>query len=293
MPIPPAILRVHHAGDWPADDVRTIWVPSTYAAPPDVVRAIDDVWERAMIEPNRSLFDGPMCRLESWAVGGDHASAATPGVTPSSLVDCAFSRTTYKVFWGTNITHPEWADRYGPAVMANPVGVSPALETADGFLLFGRRNAKVAYYPSRVHPFAGAVEPDDEARPGMTPPPGGTAAVAVGGGPDLFAAVRRELHEEVRLVDADLDVVRLTGVVEDLRLRQPELIFRVKVRVSRARLEAQMNREEHHYAVAVRTTPAEVATALGDPAITPVGVASLLLWGRVAFGEAWYAEHVP
>jgi hypothetical protein len=48
--------------------------------------------------------------------------------------------------------------------------VSPALLTADGFLMMGRRNASVAYYPNRVHPFAGALDPGDA---------------------DMFAAVRR------------------------------------------------------------------------------------------------------
>ena len=266
-----AVLRIHHAGDWTADQVLTTWVPSTYAPPPEAVQAIDDAWARAMAEPNRKLFDGPMCRLESWRVGG----SAVGG----SAVACAFSRTSYKAFWGTNISHPEWAARYGSAAMANPVGVSPALETADGFLLFGRRNAAVAYYPSRVHPFAGAVEPGDG--------PAGDA------GPDLFAAVRRELHEELRLVDGDLDLVRLTGVVEDIHLRQPELIFRVRSNLSRARIEAQLDRDEHHHAVAVSATPAGVAAAMADPALTPVGVASLLLWGRNAFGVAWYADHAP
>src|SRR4051794_7796897 len=144
------ILRIHHAGDWRPDQVRTSWSPSTYSAPPDVQRMIDDAWTRAMVEPNRQLFDGPMCRSEGWVISDG-----------GSRVDVALSRTSYRVFWGTNIMHPELAERHGAKVMANPVGVSPALETSDGYLLFGRRNAMVAYYPSRVHPFAGCLEPGD------------------------------------------------------------------------------------------------------------------------------------
>ncbi|HEX8911288.1 MAG TPA: hypothetical protein VF796_02935, partial [Humisphaera sp.] len=143
-PPPAPILRLHRAGDWPPDAVSTVWAPSSYAAPPEVARLIDDAWTRAMVEPNRKLFDGPMCRMESWAF-------------EAGRVVFRLSRTSYRVFWGTNIMHPELADRFGAGVMANPVGVSPALETADGFLMLGRRNAAVAYYPARVHPFAGSL----------------------------------------------------------------------------------------------------------------------------------------
>jgi 8-oxo-dGTP pyrophosphatase MutT (NUDIX family) len=264
QPVPAFSLRVHHAGDWQPEQVATAWAPSSLSVPAEVQRTVDDAWERAMIEPNRTLFDGPMCRLESW----DFA----PG-----RVSLGMSRTSYKHFWGTNLTHPEYADRFGAGVMANPVGVSPALESADGFLLLGRRNAEVAYYPTRVHPFAGCLEPGD----------------GTGAGPDLFVAVARELTEELRFTPADIELVRLTGLVEDVRLRQPELIFRVKSRLTRDRIESQLDAAEHRGSVAVRATPEDVGRAMADPALTPVAVASLLLWGKVAFGDAWFAAHSP
>lgn len=262
------VIRVHHAGDWPPDAVSTAWAASGFAAPPDVRRLVDDAWERAMLEPNRQLFDGPMCRLESWDVTGGRVSVAV-------------SRTSYKQFWGTNIMHPELADRYGPGAMANPVGVSPALETADGYLLLGRRNAEVAYYPTRVHPFAGSLEPGDGG--------GGAGDPAVGSpGPDLFAAVRRELAEELGFTPADVELVRLTGLAEDVRLRQPELIFRVKSRLTRPQVEAKVERAEHDHSVAVPATPDGVAAALHDRVLTPVAVAALLLWGRAVLGVPWF-----
>ena len=92
-----------------------------------------------------------MCRLERWTVSPD-----------GSRLRLSLSETSYKPFYGTNMSHPELADRFGADVMANPVGVSPALETADGYLLLGRRNSAVAYYPGRLHPFAGCWR----ARPG-------------------------------------------------------------------------------------------------------------------------------
>jgi 8-oxo-dGTP pyrophosphatase MutT (NUDIX family) len=176
---------------------------------------------------------------------------------------------SYKPFFGTNMSHPQLEDRFGPDVMANPVGVSPALQTCDGFLLLGRRNASVAYYPGRVHPFAGALEPRD--------------------GGDVFAAVRRELREELSLDDAGVPEVRLTGLVREPALRQTELIFRARCRLTRGEIAARVGAEEHHGVVAVAAAPHHVAAALADPALTPVAVAALLLWGRAEFGDEWFS----
>ncbi|HEX8916513.1 MAG TPA: hypothetical protein VF796_29445, partial [Humisphaera sp.] len=125
--------------------------------------------------------------------------------------------------------------------------------------------------------FAGSLEPGDGPAANGTP------------GPDLFADVERELAEELRFVAGDVELVRLTGVVEDVRLRQPELIFRAKTRLTRARVEAQLDAAEHRGCVAIRAEPAAVAAACADRELTPVAVASLLLWGRIAFGDEWFA----
>lgn len=260
QPLP--TVRILHAGEWSSNQVGTGWAPSTWSAPPEVQRSIDDLWTRATIEPNRTLFDGPMCRMESWTASEDR-------------VEVGLSRTSYKIFWGTNMMHPELAERHGPQVMANPVGVSPALETADAFLMLGRRNREVAYYPTRIHPFAGCLEPDD----------------AVSGvAPDVFAAVRRELAEELRLTDQDINAIRMTGIVEDIRLLQPELIFHVKTRLPRKQIESQLEKAEHGGSVAIAAKAEDVGEALKDPALTPVAVAVLLLWGRNTFGADWYEQ---
>src|SRR5207248_1244381 len=100
---------------------------------PEVERVIDWTWARVAARPGVNLFDGPMCRLESWRAAPDR-------------LELVLSGTSYKPFLGTNLYHPDLADRYGREVLANPVGVSPALQTADGWLMMGRRNTSVAYY---------------------------------------------------------------------------------------------------------------------------------------------------
>src|SRR5687768_2708835 len=144
----PPVLTFHAVGDWAPGDVVARWGENSRTILPEVEALIEDAWAAASRRPGVKLFDGPMCRLESWSA------------SPARL-EFVLSHGSYKPFLGTNLTHPDLADRFGANVLANPVGVSPALETADGFLMLGWRNASVAYYPSRVHPFAGALEPRD------------------------------------------------------------------------------------------------------------------------------------
>jgi hypothetical protein len=250
------MATILQTGDWAPGEIEAEFVPSGRRIVPEVEELIDCAWREALARPGAHLFDGPMCRLERWEVTGD------------GHLRLVLSHSSYKPFLGTNMKHPELADWFGDAVLANPVGVSPALETADGFLLLGRRNAAVAYYPERIHPFAGALEPRD--------------------GGDVFAAVRRELREELSLGDADILDVRCTGIVREPALRQTEMIFRARTSLSRDRIVARLGREEHRGVYDVRATEAGVEAALAEPLLTPVAVAALLLWGRVNFGRAWF-----
>lgn len=244
-------------GDWAPAQVRATWVAAGRRIIPEVEQAIETTWRAALRRPGVKLFDGPMCRLESWQACEEQLTLT-------------LSETSYRPFFGTNLSHPEIADRYGREVTANPLGVSPALLTKDGFLLLGRRNAAVAYYPNRIHPFAGALEPRD--------------------GSDVFAAVRRELQEELGLDASAIEDVRCTGLVEDRALRQPELIFRVVTSRSRREIEAQVLPDEHRDSIAIVAEKDAIAKAVLDPALTPVAVASLILWGRVKFGDEWFAQ---
>ena len=249
------MLTFLHTGDWGPGEVETVWVDRDgRRAVPEVEVAIDAAWGRATSRPGVHLFDGPMCRLESFEA-------------TSEALSLSLSPTSYKPFVGTNLQNPHLADSHGRDVMANPVGVSAALETGDGYLVLGRRNASVAYYPQRVHPFAGALEPRD--------------------GSSAFGAVHRELREELSLDPQDV-VLRCTGLVEDRALRQPELIFLASTPLDRASVERRLDEVEHDACWWVAARPDAVRASAADPALTPVGVASLLLAGRLRFGEDWF-----
>jgi 8-oxo-dGTP pyrophosphatase MutT (NUDIX family) len=250
------MLTFRHTGDWGPGDIEVAPADSSPARVPEVEALVERAWQEAKRRPGVQLFDGPMTRLEE------------SGVRPDGRLYLVLSRTSYKHFLGTNLTRPDIARRYGPQVLANPVGLSAALETTDGYLLLGRRTNTVAYYPGRIHPFAGALEPGD--------------------GPDVFGAVLRELHEELSLERDELDHLRCAGLVEDDALRQPELIFLARCRLSRRRVEENVDPVEHHGVYAVPATAERVGGATSDPALTPVAVASLLLWGRARFGDEWF-----
>lgn len=252
------MLTFHATGDWTPGQVAVRWVESGRRILPEIEILIEEAWQTALSRPGVRLFDGPMCRLEKWEA------------VPQNL-SLDLSVTSYKPFMGTNLAHPELAEKFGRDVMANPVGVSPALHTADDFLLLGRRNATLAYYPNRTHPFAGALEPRDQG--------------------DLFAAVRRELAEELSLRDPEIAEIRCTGIAEDRALRQPELLFRVRTTLTRQQIESQVHADEHGGSVAIPASREALADAIREPALTPVAVASLLLWARVRFGEQWFRDH--
>ena len=239
------MFDIRAAGDWLPNQVSVAWTHSSRKIVPEVERAIDEAWRAAAGRLGDKLFDGPTCRLEQWSA------------TPQRL-ELILARTSYRSFVGTNLYNIDLADTYGPEILANPVGLSTALETRDGYLMLGRRNDAVAYYPNRVHPFAGALEPRDPL--------------------DVFEEIRRELREELHLAAADIETIRCVGLAEDRRLRQPELTFIATCTRTRAELAAQLDRTEHIAVYAVKADRANVTEAMKDPLLTPIAVASLALW---------------
>jgi hypothetical protein len=255
------MLLFHAAGYWSQSQVVGLEVASTRLIVPEVQQIIEETWRDVASRPGVHLFDGPMCRMESWTA------------TPQRL-ELRFSATSYKPFVGTNLYHAELADRYGREILANPVGVSPALQTLDGWLMFGKRNASVAYYPHRVHPFAGALEPRD--------------------GNNIFRAVARELHEELGLASDAIQQLYCVGIAEDTQLRQTELILSARIDLTRSEIEAGVKQEEHHESFSVRGEATAIDAVLADgQALTPIATAALLLWGRTQWGAEWFEQRCP
>jgi 8-oxo-dGTP pyrophosphatase MutT (NUDIX family) len=240
------MFTIQATGNWKPGQLSLIRArESSRRIVPEVERLIEETWTRETGRPGVHLFDGPMCRLESF------------DATSESL-RLVVSLTSFKPFAGTNLHNPHIAATYGRDVLANPVGVSTLLETSDGFLMLGRRNASVAYYPGRVHPFAGTIDPDD--------------------GDDPFNAAFRELSEELGLGRGDVAEIRCVGLVENVALLQPELVFIARSKLSRGDVERRVDRSEHDETWSADARTLDVRAACSDLLFTPVAAASLTLW---------------
>src|SRR5438874_5890917 len=135
-------------GAWREPDVHaSARQSSRHAQNSDIESQIERLWKEGRTNPQIHLFDGPMCRLESFQVAG-------------GKLRLELSSTSYRVFFGTNLRGN--VAQIDPRCRANPLGVSAGLISADRQLMLGHRNNAVAYYPNRIHPFAGTFEPRDE-----------------------------------------------------------------------------------------------------------------------------------
>jgi 8-oxo-dGTP pyrophosphatase MutT (NUDIX family) len=241
--------------------VKCARAESTFAPPPLVSAEIERVWTMMGQIPGVHLFDGGLCRLESYSAGAGELSLTLSDIS-------------YKSFAGTNMLNPQFASQYGQTAMANPLGMSAALISADGFLVMGRRNERVAYYPGRIHPFAGSVEPEDAL--------------------DVFGAVTRELKEELGLDGGELHEMKCLGIAEDRGLAHPELICHAVTQKTLDELRRGVDEVEHDAMVAIEVRRAVFERELaGAKLYTPIALATMLLCGRERFGREWFDAAFP
>lgn len=256
-------LSIIALGDWPAERLRATMVPSGLRLSPDQRTAIDRIWNEARAQPGVDLFDGPLCRLEGFTAD-------------QSGLHLRLSPTSYRIFIGTNARHPHWADDHGRQVMADPVGTSVILRSCDGVLVFGRRSQRVALYPGFAHPFGGTMEPPKD-----------------GSSVDLLNEMRREMSEEIGISPDDLADLRVIALIEDRRLRQPEVIYAAQTTLTAAAINRRLDLHEHSGCWMLADEQSDIDGAIsGDEVITPVLAGTLLAWGWRRFGDAWLDRHL-
>ncbi len=258
----PFMVELVCIGDWPRGSVSICSVPSGRRLVPQVEAAIGQAWKDARLRLGKSLFDGPLCRVENV-----HAL--------SSHLELELSPTSFRPFLGTNLTNPQFAQAHGPDVMANPLGVSALLISNNGWIILGQRGESVAHYPGRLHCFAGCVEPRDA---------------------DVFTSIERELSEELSLKDDELAEIHCIGLARDPSLLQPELIFEVPVALDEQQLTARLDKSEHDSICNIRSTAEgvnqmiEQGGSIRGRVLTPIAMAAILLWGRRHLGNHWFAR---
>jgi len=257
-------------GRFTSDQLNVAYEPTPRATTPELERRIKEEWRvrtAEAAEAGRLLFDGELLRYVTHEVRDDQFRLT---VGP----------TCYRDFVGTNLYNRHHLTEYGWARFANPVGTTATLVTTEDLIVFGRRSDRVAWHAGYVHTFGGALEAVDRAADGMV---------------DAFAAVRRELKEEIALTEADIDQLTCAGLIRDREIHQPELLFEARLGISFRELLIRVSQaeagNEHRGLVALAGEPHLVAPFLrASGRVAPVAVGALLLHGRHRWGEDWYQD---
>lgn len=262
------MLNLLAQGPWSESQVTCNSVPSSRPIIPEIESIIARTWTDHQGRLGSALFDGPMSRLESFA-------------SQDGKLILNLSTTSYRIFLGTNLCHAGLAAKFGLHALANAIGMSAALVTADNKLVMGRRNDRVAYYPNRIHPFAGALEPKDV--------------------PNVFDGMRRELAEELGLQASSLTDLNLLAIIQDKRLLQPEFIFIARTSRTAPDLCTSLDITEHRALFSCDATAASLMEQLeridieghtGADEFTPVGVSTMIMLAQHCFGSGQTAAHV-
>ncbi len=251
--------------------VRVVWrdEPRPANAPLDAL--VDRTWAEALREAKRSgamLFNGQLARYLRHRV---QEEALYIEVGP----------TDYAQFMSTNYLNHARGDEFGWDLFSNPIGTTATLITTDGWLLYGRRSARVACHAGYVHTFGGGLEAGERNAAGEF---------------DTFGSVRRELAEELGLQPKDITSITCLGLIRDATIRQPELIFDACLTLTRAEVEARLSHDherEHDAVAACRDEPDAIVPFITTAdLIAPVAVGALCQHGRRCFGEDWYEDAV-
>lgn len=262
-----APFLVQAFGRYAASQVTQAWHDHPRRSPPEVEALIGRTWERKCAEAKEKgilLYNGELARLLRCQA------------SPVSL-HLDLGPGCYRDFVGTNLHNAAAVVAYGDDCLGNPCGVSSNVITADGFLLLGRRNDRVAYHPGFLHPFGGALEADDRAAQRF----------------DLFSAARRELCEELLLTPDEIRAMTCIGLVRDREMLQPEFLFDAVLTVSLAdvlaRFDPLAHHQEHTRLESCFDLPEEVIPFLSrSQPVAPIGEGGLLLHGRHEWGMDWY-----
>lgn len=222
-------------------------------------RLIAGAWARRSAESEAGgqlLFAGPLARLPGWSVA-------------DGALHLAFGRTDYRELVGTNLTHPEIAERFGADHLSDGTGVCTVIRTADARIVLQRRNGRVFEHPGSLHVCAGSLEP-----------------MSGGGrdGVDPFAMIRRQIGEEFAIGDGLIVDLRCLGLARSGRERKPELLMETTLGIDSTDMVGRSG-PEHAELVAVADEPGAIGGYLSAhrQEIAPAGLACLTAYTACRF----------
>ena len=246
------------------------WEANPRPTTEELEAAIASAWESAAADcaaRGAMLYNGPLVRWRGHSIR-------------NGMLHIDAGPTNFREFVGTNLYSRARIDEIGRERFANPIGTTGTVITADGWLVYGRRSHRVAWHAGYLHTFGGALEAAD-LRPD--------------GSVDAFAAVHRELAEELRVEAEEIECTSCVGLIHDHEIWQPELLFEIRLRVDcgalLGRLDVDDPHQEHVSLEPVRDEPDALVPFIRRAApVAPIGVGAICLYGRHRWGEAWYAH---
>ncbi len=227
---------------------------------------MDTLWAEKLVQAgqrNVPLYDAPLFRLIAARSEGEYL-ALTLGDT------------SYKEYVTTR--EPIFAERHTRQELGNALGVCSVVETSDGHILLDKREG-VDVYEGRYHVIGGFFERELDGD--------------VEGGPDPFAAVLREIHEETGILAEDIATQRCFGAVYDLLTPHGELCFFTQLHIPLATVLTRTPLDHEIKNLNTLTASAEKLEAFirsNHRNISTTGEANLLMYGGWRFGEAWLSR---
>jgi ADP-ribose pyrophosphatase YjhB (NUDIX family) len=167
------------------------WDPSTRLVARELQTAIESAWER--LDPNPH-FNGRIIRLDNWSLSSEE------------LV-LYLSPTDYQSLLYSNAHVEEIVDQWGEEALAQALGISAVVVSADDRVVLMRRSDKVGEYPGCFDVFGGHIDLPEPAEK-----------------PDPFVSMAKELDEELALA-AGTYSLHCFGLLKARKTRKPELLF--------------------------------------------------------------------
>ncbi|MEK6798880.1 MAG: hypothetical protein AABZ12_07950 [Planctomycetota bacterium] len=265
-----ASFSVSFAQRYTSEQIVQRWTDDPRPTNPAAEAMIAAAWETQLAlaeQENRRLYDGRLVRLVQLQA------------EPSRL-HLRLGPTSFRDFLGTNLFNAAAVLRQNARSLADAVGVSTIVRTADHAIALGRRGPSVAYHAGFLHAFGGMLDETDRRADGTY---------------DLFGAAQRELVEELGLQRGEVHDLSLIAVVRDLAIQQPEFVFEANVALSCKEIEARFRPgepgQEHTGIEFAFGDPSSILPFLRRVApVAPTAEAAVLLHGLFEWGREWYEQ---
>jgi hypothetical protein len=181
--------------------------------PSGLATRIQERWEQALQEAERSgclLFNGKLFSLLQYAVRG-------------RSLNLLLGETDYREVLGTHSGRPGKEEGPAPESLADGIALSSSLLTKDGFLIVGRRSARVYAGREKLHVCAGHPDPDRQ-----------LSVEEILSGENLFyRAMQNEIEEEIHVPPDRIEAMICRGLIRSRDNLKPELIFETALKRSK------------------------------------------------------------